>query len=272
MTIPRNDTPAAEPSTKKTVGFTCFHKLFGTNKNSMEVRDMENAKYGGSAFVCPHCSSYAQQDWQFIITMSRDIPDGYGSIDYVDYYEIIDSGGPQVKAKIAFSDCKVCSESAVWFREKMIYPRKTVIEKPHALMPDEVREIYDEAAAVYDLSPRSSTALLRLALELLLPHLGVEGKGIDDMIGKLVGKGTISEEIQMAMDSLRVIGNNAVHPGNIEMENEDDSSVSMSLFELLNYIVTQTIANKKRTEKIYSILPKSALKSIERRDAKNKKA
>lgn len=43
-------------------------------------------------------------------------------------------------------------------------------------MPLEVKVIYDEARAVLNISPRSSAALLRLGLEMLLPHLGAKKK------------------------------------------------------------------------------------------------
>jgi len=39
------------------------------------------------------------------------------------------------------------------------------------------------------------------------------------------------------MDSLRVIGNNAVHPG--EMDLTDDTEAASALFNLLNFVVEE---------------------------------
>jgi len=270
MTIPRNDTLAAEPSTKKTVEIACFHKLFDRNKDNMEVRDMESPKYGDKAFVCPHCSSYAQQEWHFIVTMSRPIPNGYASEDYVEYYELTSASDPFIEVKIAFSDCKVCSESAVWVKGKLIHPNKRIIEKPHELMPKEVKEIYDEAAAVYDISPRSSAALLRLGLEILLPYLGADKAKINTMIQQLVEERKAIGRVQKAMDALRVIGNDAVHPGVIDLEGRDDKEVSLALFKITNYIVAETLGSDDMIEDLYSLLPGRVKEGIENRKIPNK--
>lgn len=271
MTIPRKDTVGIKPSTKKTGEIACFHKLFDRNKNILEVRNMESPKYGGSAFICPHCSSYAQQEWHFVTTMSRPILNGNSTVDYVEYYGLADSWVPSTESKIAFSDCKVCSESAVWVKGELIHPNKRVIEKSHELMPKEVKEIYDEAAAVYDISPRSSAALLRLGLEILLPYLGAEKAKINTMIQQLVEERKAIGRVQKAMDALRVIGNDAVHPGVIDLEGRDDKEVSLALFKITNYIVAETLGSDDMIEDLYSLLPGRVKEGIENRKIPDKK-
>ncbi len=70
---------------------------------------------------------------------------------------------------------------------------------------------------------------------------------MDNKIGYLVSNG-LPEQIQKALDSVRVIGNESVHPGEIDLE--DDPETAITLFELLNIVIEFTITqDKKITEK-----------------------
>lgn len=74
------------------------------------------------------------------------------------------------------------------------------------------------------------------------------------------------EKIQKALDSVRVIGNNAVHPGQIDLK--DDTDTAISLFKLLNMIVEIMITQPKKVDEIYGKLPTSAKEAIKKRDKK----
>ncbi|MGH8322042.1 MAG: DUF4145 domain-containing protein, partial [Gammaproteobacteria bacterium] len=136
---------------------------------------------------------------------------------------------------------------------------------PHPDMPDTVRLDYEEARIISTNSPRGSTALLRLAIQKLCVFLGEKGKNINDDIASLVEKG-LSIEIQQALDVVRVVGNNAVHPG--ELSESDVAEVSTTLFELVNQIVEERISRPKKLKELFNKLPESARKAIEKRDKK----
>jgi predicted naringenin-chalcone synthase len=106
-------------------------------------------------------------------------------------------------------------------------------------------------------------ALLRLAVQKLCIELEQKGENLNEDIGNLVKKG-LSVEVQQALDALRVIGNNAVHPG--ELDVADDVRRAIALFECLNLIVEQLIAQARRVADLYSNLPQAALQAIEERD------
>lgn len=76
------------------------------------------------------------------------------------------------------------------------------------------------------------------------------------------------KKIQKALDILRVIGNESVHPGQIDMK--DNVEVATSLFSLLNTIVSVMITNPKEIDKLYKIIPETKRKRIEERDKKSK--
>ena len=130
-------------------------------------------------------------------------------------------------------------------------------------MPEEVRKDYEEARTIVMQSPRGACALLRLAVQKLCKELGEPGKNINDDIASLVRKG-LSIEVQQALDTLRVIGNNAVHPG--EMDLTDDTETATALFELLDFIVDDRISQPKKRAEIFSKLPTKAVAAIKKRD------
>lgn len=75
------------------------------------------------------------------------------------------------------------------------------------------------------------------------------GQDINDDIGALVKKG-LPVEVQQALDSLRVIGNNALHPGELDLR--DDIETALALFGVMNYTVEQRIAQPKKLQALYA--------------------
>ena len=145
----------------------------------------------------------------------------------------------------------------------MLVPENTTAPLPHPDMPDAVLFDYEEARLVAGKSPRSSAALLRLAIQKLCIELGEKGKNINDDIASLVRKG-LPVEIQQALDIVRVVGNNAVHPG--ELSNDDVSEISTGLFELVNQIVEDRISRPKKLQAMFDKLPAGAREAIQKRD------
>ncbi len=137
-------------------------------------------------------------------------------------------------------------------------------------MPQEIVPDYTEARMVLADSPRAAAALLRLATEKLtlilldrdkIPH----GKDLNENIGLLVKNG-LPRGIQQALDSLRVVGNEAVHPGVLDLK--DDAETAIRLFKLLNVIVENRITEVNEIEQLYAEkVPETKKDQIERRDA-----
>lgn len=129
-------------------------------------------------------------------------------------------------------------------------------------MPEDVLALYNEAASITVKSPRGAAALLRLAIQKLCIHLKEPGKDINTDIGSLVKKG-LPELVQQSLDIVRVTGNDAVHPGQIDT---DDAGVVQHLFDLVNIIVENRIAEPKKISGLYQSLPANKLKGIADRD------
>jgi hypothetical protein len=93
--------------------------------------------------------------------------------------------------------------------------------------------------------------------------LGEDGKNINNDIKSLVAKG-LPNKVQEALDSVRVIGNDAVHPGTLDLN--DNREIAAKLFKLVNFIATKMISEPKEIDELYSSLPADKLKGIEDRD------
>ncbi len=163
------------------------------------------------------------------------------------------------------TECYHCDKKAIWYKKKMFYPDSLEVPSPNPDLKDEIQHDYLEAASILNKSPRGAAALLRLCLQKLCLQLGEKGKNIYDDIESLVKKG-LSPKIQKALDIMRVIGNNAVHPGQIDWK--DNKEVATQLFTIINLIAEDMITKPKMIDEMYNSLPQSSLEGIEQRDKK----
>lgn len=102
-------------------------------------------------------------------------------------------------------------------------------------------------------------------MQKLCAVLGEPGKDINKDIGSLISKG-LSGKVQQALDIVRVIGNEQVHPGVLDVR--DNPEIVLQLFGLINYIVEDRISRPRELENLYGRLPPEKLRGIEGRDAK----
>ena len=164
---------------------------------------------------------------------------------------------------ILIATCQNCKKEIIWIDNIYVYP-DIIAEEANADMPDSVKQLYDEAGLVYNKSPRAACALLRLAIDRLCNELGETDRDINKNIGALVKKG-LPQTVQQALDVVRVIGNKAVHPGQIAFD-VDDKNTAIMLMRLLNIIVERMITEPKEIDSLYQGLPESVKNAIENRD------
>ncbi|WP_197082914.1 DUF4145 domain-containing protein [Pseudorhodobacter ferrugineus] len=158
------------------------------------------------------------------------------------------------------SRCDSCGEVAIWLAGRLIHPQTGPVGIPSQDMPASVRKLFEEAGRVYSSSPRASVALLRLAMQVLLKELGQDGKDINKDINALYKQG-LSPGLTKVMHSLRIIGNESVHPGVISVD--DDPSIAATMFRLLNEIVEQMITRPREQQELWDMLPENKRAPIE---------
>jgi hypothetical protein len=197
--------------------------------------------FESEAFNCPFCSAYARQLWYPL-----------------HYYQ--NGNRP---TNLAISQCSHCKRNGIWHDGKLLFPESSPVQNANLDLTDEIIQDYNEAKSIIDKSPRGAAALLRLALQKLMIDLGEAGENINKDIASLVSKG-LPVPIQKALDIVRVVGNEAVHPGTIDLK--DDRDTAIKLFGLINLIAEDRITRPKQIDEFYSSLPPEKLKAIEERD------
>jgi hypothetical protein len=70
--------------------------------------------------------------------------------------------------------------------------------------------------------------------------------------------------VQQALDYCRVVGNNAVHPGEIEINDTPD--IAYNLFTMMNFIVEERISRPRQIQALFLRLPEGARNAVETRD------
>ena len=255
---------------------------------------------GLASFSCPHCGAHTHQTWyklylegfnknetpsvhKYDPTAHRNaqkLKDEEGREQIVEFFERLNrnsvtywlhENSHYLKSEITnlwVSHCFTCRAFAIWVEDKLVYPQNNSEISAHEDMPGDVRDDFNEAASIVDQSPRGAAALLRLAIQKLMPHLDQKGKNLNADIGALVQSG-LGPELARAMDVLRVVGNHAVHPGQIDLK--DDKATALKLFDALNLVVERLISTPKKIDALFTGLPDSALEQIEQRDGMNDK-
>lgn len=179
-------------------------------------------EYKKTAFNCPYCNAYASHVW------------GEGHSYF--YNQLISIEG------VDFAYCNHCLRYSIWTMKTLIFPVSTQAPQPNMDLPADLLVDYEEASSIVGYSPRGAAALLRLCIQKLCKHLGEPGKNINADIAALVTKG-LNPKIQKSLDIIRVIGNDAVHPGTIDLN--DTPEIAIALFNLTNIIVEAMITQPK---------------------------
>jgi hypothetical protein len=248
-----------------------------------------------TAFNCAHCGALASQQWytSYIAGLENSpfIPDddfiqkvlNDNEIDHAMKERLLDdakkrNGGlvfiekgaqnfsDRVASNLFLSQCFNCRKIAVWVHDRLVFPPELQGEEPNEDIPLDILQDFDEARSILNLSPRGAAALLRLAIQKLVKHLGEKGDNINDDIASLVRQG-LSPLVQRSLDVVRVVGNEAVHPGTIDLR--DNRDVASALFRLVNLIAEQMISHPKHVNDLYdNVVPDSKKQQITKRDAK----
>ncbi|GHC21188.1 DUF4145 domain-containing protein [Aidingimonas halophila] len=239
--------------------------------------------FKAKSFQCPHCGIAAQQDWfdvaeggdialqliQHLYLNYRSSVSDYQQKTINDFLkgvsrEFTSSLQRFIPQKIAVSTCSQCGEPTLWVERQLVFPKTLSAHPPNSDLGPEIINIYNEASSIVTDSPKGAAALLRLALQKLLRQLGKHGKNINQDIQELVSDG-LSPKIQQALDLVRVIGNNAVHPGEINLD--DNREIAEKLFQILNFIAEEMITKPRELEELYNTtIPEHTRGHIRKRD------
>ncbi len=201
-----------------------------------------------ASFTCPTCQTVALQRWSNLhVTMSG-----------------VHGNQSVAMPRYRVNRCDACDALGIWLDAQLVFPVSDLTIEPNSDMPASVKKDFVEAILVFKSSPKASAALLRLAVQRCCIELGLKGENLNSDIGELVRRG-LPEQVRQSLDVVRVIGNNQVHPGTMDVN--DRPEIALTLFKLVNIIVEYLISNPKRISELFDSLPEGARAQIERRDA-----
>lgn len=200
-------------------------------------------------FTCPHCNAHSAMSWSW---REREF-------------------SQQSEHNLASATCHGCNQFSIWHLSRinpewvMVHPQIKTAPLPSPDLPESCKRPYMEARDIADRSPSGAAALLRLCIDHLCLDLGATQNKLNAKIGYLVEQG-FPVAIQQALDSVRVIGNDAVHPGKLDLD--DTAEVVKTLFTLINIIVNDRITQPNLIKGIYDLIPENQQNGIAQRDSK----
>lgn len=196
-----------------------------------------------NAFTCPHCHVFSQHNWASVTQKNQT--------------------GAHTNSSFNIGCCVKCAKNTLWTGGKMVYPVIGNAPRPNPDLPNDIKIDYNEASDIVVSSPRSTCVLLRLCVEKICDEQNALGNTLNAKIGDLVSRG-LDKSIAKSLDSVRVIGGQAVHP--LEMDLRDDQNTATTLFKLVNYVSEWAYTRQNTINDIFESIPNSKKDAIEKRD------
>ncbi|MEH6402027.1 MAG: hypothetical protein V7750_01560 [Sneathiella sp.] len=193
-------------------------------------------KTGQKTGICPHsdCNTLAQQ--VYVVPTPHYTPDRTAKI----------------YGEIEATRCAKCKKMAYWIEGIQVYPsNKTYLPVANRDMPANIKEIYQEAANIFGVSPRAATALLRLGIKKLSAQLGPKGDNISTQVEALI-KEELPLEINPEINQSTNLINEVLLPETLSTI--DNRRIAKSLFMTLNTIVEKAVSEQKMLNDGYNYL------------------
>ena len=216
-------------------------------------------------FQCPYCS--------MIIPISDDT--------YIDRFPSFDRDNDfpmsiydDSTCKVTFLKCPNCGQYTIQILgigpmvkdiSMQVRPQSLAKQYPDYI-PIAIRQDYEEACAIVNLSPKASATLSRRCLQgMIRDYWGITKNNLYEEIGALKDK--ISADLWSSLDALRQLGNIGAH-----MEKDTnvivdiDPNEAESLIKLIELLMKEWYINREERKKLFSdIISTNESKQSERK-------
>ena len=227
---------------------------------------------GGDAmagFQCLHCS--------MIMTLSNDtLRRRYPGFTCSDDYYDGNFGTQYGDACLAISyyKCPNCGKYTIQAKglgakvldvDTLIHPKSFAKQFPD-YVPEAIRNDYEEACAIVNLSPKASATLSRRCLQgMIRDFWEIKESNLSKAIGKLEGQ--IPAAQWKVIDGVRRIGNIGAHMENdINLIVDIEPGEAEKLLKLIEHLIEQWYINRHEQEQLYAdIIGIDAAKQVERK-------
>lgn len=217
-------------------------------------------------FECPHCEKSGKQLWFKIKQKPWEDPKVYPllletsswspvsdiSVDMDNFLESL------TKWEFEISTCDSCMEYIIWINERPVLRNFKIIPLPHENMPDNVKQLYNEAKNVFFDSHIAANILLRLALKKLIQYIE-RNKLIHCNSDKL--SINLDASLSHTLKSLGIFEDEELFSSflnNKEVIKIDE--VTLSIFDVVNLIVEGNIYTDQKAKEINKKLNSASYK------------
>ena len=161
---------------------------------------------------------------------------------------------------LTFYKCPTCNEIAViitgvgeYYSNRKFFIKPTSNAKQYPdYIPLKIRQDYEEACAIVNLSPKSSATLSRRCLQSMIRDFwGIKENRLVDAINKLQDKVPVSQ--WLVIDAIRKIGNIGAHPDtNVNTIIDIDPQDAQKLIAVIELLISQWYIERYEREKLYN--------------------
>ena len=219
-------------------------------------------------YLCPFCSvTFTPVEHSTLFTFHGETQ--------INYYYSHKKRAPE-HLELCFFKCPTCDKISVnaygdpdFYQRDFIniFPFSNALQFP-SYVPEKIRQDYEEACAIVNLSPKSSATLLRRCLQAMIGDFwNINEKRLVDAINQLEGKVPVSQ--WKVIDAIRTIGNIGAHPEKdvntiIDIE-PDDAKKLLAVIEIL---IKQWYIERNEQEELYQNVLKLNEEKKEERKSK----
>lgn len=183
-----------------------------------------------------------------------------------------DAGGDELPSALwAFARCARCSFVTIWRGDVLVYPATSRMPLAHPDMPVAARALYDEARAVYEVSPRAGAALARAALERLLREVDPDAPASANLEARIQRvSGEVSRPLARMLTVIRHVGNQSLHVKDdvdevtVLVLSKEQTDIAAMLFEAINELVDELITKPAERDGLFGLVPESVRVRIEK--------
>ncbi len=186
-------------------------------------------------FTCPYCQSSYALHYQT-----------YG-VSIVNNSNCICQEGSHYAVKLEYFTCPKCKNTVVFaegtgdyikFNRKQLLPASTAKQFP-TFIPEPIRQDYEEAYSILELSPKASATLSRRCIQgMIHNYWNIRLKNLNQEISALKDK--IDPSLWNAIDALRQLGNIGAHmEKDINTIVDIDSDEAEKLLRLVEILIKE---------------------------------
>ena len=199
-----------------------------------------------NSFRCPHCGVVSQIEKHPVLNGYKGdkffVRDPFRRYDF--HFSANDFFECHPTYDYLITKCTHCGKLHFWANRELVYPSGTGIQAIED-MPEDVKDIFDEAQRVTHSSPRSACALLRVCVERIAAHVA-DQRGIKfgerEHLYKKILKLNLPSHLQEICDACRFAGNENAHTGELDMSGEDTEEIAYACSFLVNALVQLLIS------------------------------